>query len=151
MRTNKAMRNLLSGLSLDRSLVSSLEAIADGGFVNQDGCYVLRVFLKTTNVTKSAFGDCTGYECFVNSLHIEDYEAEQPLAQAILLVKQVFRVWSSTNPNVRLTGIVSADEFSVVAKFHVRRIGEHWLSDNIEGYEDPILSIDSDENIAVLL
>lgn len=151
MKANKAMKNLLSELLLDCSLVPSLKAIADGGFVRHDGCHVFRSLPMATNATRSTLGDCTGYECFVNSLHIEDYEAEQPLVQAILFVMHVFRIWSAAEPNKHLTGIVSADEFSVVAKFHVKRLGEQWLSDNIESYEDPILSIDSDEDITDLL
>jgi hypothetical protein len=151
MRTNKTMRSLLSGLQLDRSLVPSLMAIADNGFVTHDGCHVLRGLSASTNATRSTLGDCTGYECFMNSLHIEDYEAEQPLAQAVLFAIQVFRVWNLSEPTTCLTAIVSADEFSVVAKFHVKRPGEQWLSDNIEGYEDPVLSVDSDEDITSCL
>jgi hypothetical protein len=144
------MRIRLSGLQLDRPLALSLKTIADGGFVHHEGCRVLRGLSVTTNATRSTFGDCTGYECFVNSLHVEDYDAEQPLAQAILFVTQIFHVWNASEPDTCLTAIVSADEFSVVAKFHVKRTGERWLSENIEGYEDPVLSIDSDEDIALL-
>ncbi|MFM0741452.1 hypothetical protein PQQ51_29810 [Paraburkholderia xenovorans] len=150
MKANKTMRSLLSGLRLDRSLVPALMAIADNGFVTHDGCHMLRSLSARTNATRSTLGDCTGYECFVNSLHIEDYEAEQPLAQAVLFAIQVFRVWNLSGLTTYLTAIVSADEFSVVAKFHAKRPGEHWLSDNIEGYEDPVLSVDSDEDIISL-
>jgi hypothetical protein len=145
------MRNLLGGLQLDNSLSPSLKAIADSGFVQHDGCNVLRGLSVVTNATRSTLGDCTGYECFVNSLYIEDYEAEQPLGQAILFVMQVFGVWNAMKQNTCLTAIISADNLSVVAKFHAKRRGEQWLSDNIEGYEDPVLSIDSDENIISLL
>ncbi|EUC17707.1 UNVERIFIED_ORG: hypothetical protein BDU10_7515 [Burkholderia sp. CF145] len=151
MKTNKAMRNLLSGLQLNRSLSPSLKAVADNGFVHHNGCYVLRDLSATTNATRSTLGDSTGYECFVNSLHIEDYEADQPLAQAILFVMQVFQIWNAAAPNKYLTAIVSAGEFSVVAKFHVKRPDEHWLSDNIEGYDDPVLSIDSNEDISAMV
>jgi hypothetical protein len=151
MRTNETMRNLLGGLQLDCSLVPSLKAIADRGFVQHDGCHVLQGLPVTTNATRLTLGDCTGYECFVNSLHIEAYEAEQPFAQAILFVTQVFCVWNAAKPNARLTAIVSADDLSVVTKFHAKRLGEQWLSDEIEGYEDPVLSIDSDEDITSLL
>jgi hypothetical protein len=151
MKTNKSMRNLLDGLQLDRSLVPSLKAIADSGFVQHDGFYVLRGLSVTTNATRSTLGDRTGYECFVNSLHIEDYEAEKPLTQAILFALQLFHVWNAGGGSTCLTAIISADEFSVVAKFHAKRAGEQWLSDNIEGYEDPVLSIESDEDLSSLL
>ena len=145
MKTNKAMRALLSETRLNRSLAPSLEAIADGGFDTRDGCHILRDVALNTNATRSQFGDCTGYECFVNSLHIEDYDSERPLAQALQFVMYVFRIWNVTQSSTCLTAIVSVDEFSVVTKFHAKRPGEQWLSDNIEGYEDPILSVDSNE------
>lgn len=151
MKTNMAMRSLLGGLQLDHLLAPSLKAIADSGFDQHDGCNVLRGLSVVTNATRSTLGDCTGYECFVNSLHIEDYEAEQPLAQAILFAIQVFGIWNAAKQNTCLTAIISADELSVVAKFHAKRPGEQWLSDNIEGYEDPVLSVDSDEDITSLL
>jgi hypothetical protein len=147
MKANQAMRSLLSETTLNCSLASSLRTIADSGFIAQEGCYVFRDRPGATNAKRANFDDCTGYECFINSLHIEDYDAERPFEQAVLFVMQVFRVWSSAQPVNLLTAIVSSDEFSVVTKFHIRRLGEQWLSEDIEGYEDPVLSIDSNEDI----
>lgn len=150
MKANTSMVSLLSETVSTRSLDPSLREIAENGFLKKDDCYILRGLSGTTNATRANFDDCTGYECFFNSLHIEDYDAESPFAQARLFVVQVFRTWITAYPMTPLRAIVSADEFSVVVKFHVRRLGEQWLSDNIEGYEDPVLSIDSDEDVTPL-
>jgi hypothetical protein len=90
-------------------------------------------------------------ECFVNSVHVEDYESTMPLMQATQFVMRVFTVWNTSAPRLTLIAIVSADELSVVAKFHVKRPGEQWLSENIEGYDDPVMSIDSTEDIPSVL
>ncbi|MGK8208892.1 hypothetical protein ACRS8P_03385 [Burkholderia cenocepacia] len=78
---------------------------------------------------------------------MEDYDSESPLAQAVLFVREVFSVWNATHRVMQLTAIVSTGEFGVVTKFHVRRPKEQWLSNNIDGYDDPIFSIDSGEDV----
>ncbi|RQS46447.1 hypothetical protein DIE01_01135 [Burkholderia sp. Bp8990] len=147
MKINRPMKDALGEARLNCPLSPSLKSIADSGFELRDECYLLRALLGSTNVTRSNFPDCTGYECFINSLHIEDYDPELPLAQAVLLVRDVFAIWNTMQRMPQLTAVVSADEFSVVTKFHVRRPGEQWLSDNIDGYDDPVMSIDSNEDI----
>lgn len=147
MKANRSMKRALREVQLSSPLRPSLKSIADSGFELRDECYLLRALLGSTNVTRGNFPDRTGYECFVNSLHVEDYDSESPLTQAILFVKEVFSVWNATQQVLQLTTIVSADEFSVVTKFHVRRPKEQWLSNNIGGYDDPIFSIDSDQDV----
>ncbi|WP_230413192.1 hypothetical protein [Paraburkholderia antibiotica] len=143
------MKKIIDELEFGKPLIPSLKSIADAGFVKKDECYLLDSFArKSTNAKRADFQDCTGYECFVNSLHVEDYENEEPLAQGILLVDEVFCVWRASNPTLHLTATISADELTVVARFHVKRCGEQWLSDDIEGYIDPVMSIDSTEEIA---
>lgn len=107
--------------------------------------------MVSTNTSTSTFGDCTDYECFVNSLHIEDYDEKQPILQAILFIERVFEIWNSAKQTIIITAILSADDFSVVVKFHTNRLGEQWLSDNINGYEDAVLSINSNEDIISLV
>jgi hypothetical protein len=130
----------------------ALKAIVDRGFNVRDGCYFLAALLPTAkNVTRDSFPDRTGYECFVNSIHVEDYDDKAPLRQAIQLVIRTFAAWRASEPTSTLLSIVSVDEYSVVVKFHVKRPAERWLSENIEGYEDPILSVESYEDLAGLL
>ncbi|WP_230943791.1 hypothetical protein [Burkholderia anthina] len=147
MKINHAMKRALSEVQLNCPLNPPLKSIADNGFCFTEGCYFLRSLLGSTNATRGSFADCTGYECFVNSLHVEDYDLAAPLSQAVLLVKEVFAVWRVMQPTLQLVAIISADEFSVVTKFHLRRSGEQWLSDNIDGYDDPVMSINSGEDV----
>jgi hypothetical protein len=148
MKANAEMKENIGALKFNKPLITSLKSIADAGFVEKDECYLFHSLArKLTNAKRANFQDCTGYECFVNSLHVEDYESDQPLAQAILLVDEVFGVWRASNPTLRLVAIISADELTVVTRFHVRRSGEQWLSDDIESYLDPVMSVDSDDEI----
>jgi hypothetical protein len=138
------MRNILKGVRFEGEFNPALKAIVDGGFDVRGDCHFLAVLLeKSRSVARENFDDCTGYECFVNSVHVEDFDAKAPILQAILFIDAVFDAWGARMSGLNLVGIVSADEFSVVVKFHVDRTGESWVSDNVEGYEDPILIVDS--------
>jgi hypothetical protein len=50
-------------------------------------------------------------------------------------------------PNMRLVGVVSVDDFSVVVRFYVSRPAEQWLGENIEGYDDPIMAFESADSV----
>jgi hypothetical protein len=151
MKTNAPMQNLLSTTQTVRVLATSLNDIARDGFEVRNGCYVLRALSKHANTPQARFGDCTGYECFVNSLHVEDYCADSPFAHALLFVTDILRNWQRVQPESCLVAVLTADELSGVVKFHVRRDGEQWLGDDIERYEDPVMSLDSNDDFAVLL
>lgn len=149
MKSNSVMRALLAEETVVEQLNPALNAIVDRGFNVREGCYFLAALLPAAkNATRDSFADRTGYECFVNSIHVEDYDSKAPLCQAIQFVICAFSVWRASVPALTLMSVVSADEFSVVVKFHVKRPAEQWLSENIEGYEDPILSVESSEGLA---
>ena len=148
MKANTAMVTLLKSVDLKAHLTPTLMEIAQKGFEFRDECYVLRAFVaKSPNILRSSFPDCTGYECFVNSLHVEDYAAKTPLAQAILLLTGLFDTWRTIMPTDVLVGIVSADEFSVVVKVHLRRPAEAWLGANLDAYENAIMSFESSDDV----
>ncbi|MGF6381870.1 hypothetical protein OKW33_004836 [Paraburkholderia atlantica] len=152
MKINSAMKKQLKVEKFDQLLEPSLKAIADLGFEQRDDCYLLRALLGLAkDARRATFYDCTAYECFVNSVHVEDYENKMPLAQAIQFAIQVLMGWNTSAPRPILIAIVSADELSVVVKFHVKRATEQWLNENIEGYDDPVMSIESTEDIPSVL
>jgi hypothetical protein len=148
MKNNAAMRKLLTNMIFTVPMKSALDEIVEKGFETSDSCHFLAaLFSKTMNVTRANFPDCTGYECFVNSIHIEDYDNKNPLCQAIKFISCVFEAWRTSMPALKLVSIISVDEFSVVVKFHTKRPEENWLNENIEKYENPVMSIESSENL----
>ncbi|RDK03358.1 hypothetical protein [Paraburkholderia lacunae] len=88
-------------------------------------------------------------ECFVNSAHIEDCDDKALLSLAIQFVLRVFSAWRALTPTLILIFIVSVDEFSVVVKFHAKRPTKQWLSESMEGYEDPTMSVESSEDLTL--
>jgi hypothetical protein len=149
MKMNARMASLLECSSLADPLHPSLQEIVDHGFVRVDDCSLIVDLLpESTNVTRFSFPDRTGYECFINSVHVEDYSDQNPLGQAYELVMRVFDAWRHYEPGQTLVAVVSVDELSVVVKFHMKRLGEQWVGENLDAYEDPIMTVESSEPTA---
>lgn len=133
-------------------LSKTLLGIVHSGFTRVDGCVILAERSNLTgNATLKDFPDRTGYECFVNHLHVEDYLAEdasitQPmlLGQGLALtylLKEELSVFSA-GENFRI--IVSSDESSCSVRFHQIREGEEWLSRDLNSYtHEAILFLDT--------
>lgn len=147
MKTNSKMRDAMArDLSMSSELVASLNELLQSSFFEIDGCVLLGGLVESSSSASiSDFPDRTGYECFVNSLHIDDFAEGNYLENAFFFLNSLFEKWRKFSDDRALRGIVSADEFGVVVKFHQRRENESWLSEDIEGYEDAILVVDSDE------
>lgn len=152
MECNTPMKELLASVAVLPPTHPALAAIIDEGLEVRGGCYFLAALLrKTTSVSRSNFIDCTGYECFVNSIHIEDYDDKAPLPQAIQFVLGVFAAWHTWRHTSSLVAIIGVNESSVVVKFHAKRPTERWLCDDIELYDDPTMSVESSEDFAATL
>ncbi|ALQ09848.1 hypothetical protein D172_017010 [Pseudoalteromonas sp. Bsw20308] len=130
----------------NKQLSTKLLAISLSGFVSKDECFFLKDCVEiNTNITSQDFSDKTGYECFINSINVDDYVKNSFLEQGILFVREVFNLFRQLDVNKTLNCIMSLDEFGLKVKFHTIRTGESWLSDDLEEFEESILIIDSDE------
>ena len=145
LRMNKKMSDLINDMSCKtKSLPADLSNHISMGFCKRNGCQLLSALSnKQVNVDLNNFPDKTGYECFFNSVHIDDYVESNYLDNAFLFIDELFKAWRQHDKNELLNAIVSKDEFGLVVKFHLERIGESWVSDNLEKYEDAILIVDS--------
>lgn len=144
MKLNDNMREMLANEYVESHLDESLDVIARSGFVAVEDCYILNFTIgKIGNFSRNDFPDATGFECFVNSIHVEDLVSNSPLAQAVEFVRTIFNSWRESGV---LTAIISADDLSVVTKIHLKRQGQSWLSDDVDDYMDAILSVDSTED-----
>lgn len=115
------------------------------GFQFRDGCLFLTHFAHRAAIESiDAFPDRTGYECFVNSFHVDEFAEERFIDVARLFVDECFRSWSSELLGVRYRAIVSGDDTDVVVKIHCSRDGESWLSDDLENCDEAVLVADCD-------
>ncbi len=135
MKTNQNMRRFLGQLKTDGSALSSeLSSVLAAGFVEETGCVLLASKARGFAFAR-ANEDETGYECFINHLHVEDLG--EALEFARLLHKALADVFGGS-----FVVIVAYDGREATVRFHRLRADQTWLSENLEGYLD--------EGIAVL-
>ena len=136
MQTNQKMRGYLSHLQSDESALSpELLNILALGFVEDEGCLLLASEARASVVARDARQDDTGYECFINHLHVKS------LAEAVELARRL-KSALTTRITDSFVVIVSFDGREATVRFHKNRVGQRWLDSNLEGYVE--------EGIAVL-
>jgi hypothetical protein len=138
MKTNQTMRRYLSHLqSHEFALSPALSSVLISGFMEEKGCVLLALGARASAVAREASSqdDDTGYECFINHLHIKS------LAEALEFARQLKSALTERFTEDFVV-IVSFDGREATVRFHKHRAGEAWLDDNLEGYRE--------EGIAVL-
>jgi hypothetical protein len=105
------------------------------GFVEENGCVLLASEAHASGVARNAGEDDTGYECFVNHLHITS------LAEAVEFARRLESALAVRFADSFIV-IVSFDGREAIVRFHKSRAGQRWLASNLEEYVD--------EGIAVL-
>ncbi len=158
MRMNSRMKTLyeatmkttaLDHLSLDYRLSSILE---DGFLLAEGGVFLRRMYERKGNAERAMFPDLTGYECFVNHFHVEDYlgakviQAPHPsLAYGIVFAKNLMERIRAKYRGLRVRVILSVDSAGCAVRFHSVREGESWIPNNLESYqEEGIMVLDSE-------
>ena len=143
MNANKKMQDLLTKCHTDPvALVDCLRKVLEQGLLRKDSCLLLRSLasLVAANAA-SRFSDRTGYECFVNHIHLEDYlNGDQCilLAQALAFGRELARVITQDHVAEPVLYIVAANDGEINVRFHILRAGESWLADNLEGYREAV-------------
>jgi hypothetical protein len=133
MRLNSEMRRWLSSDPGFGEWPDFLDEVVDGIAEIDDGVVVSAPLKdRSGNATIPSFVDATGYEAFVNHVHVDDYVQDRGLwlAVSILYAARI----KAKDP--RLVVIISIDEQSCTVRFHRMRVGEEWLSGDLEGYAD---------------
>jgi len=136
MQTNERMRGYLSNLQPDGSALSpQLLSNLALGFVEENGCVLLASEAHASRTARNAGQDDTGYECFVNHLHIKS------LAEAVEFARRLKSALVERFTDSFLV-IISFNGREATVRFHKNRAGLRWLDSNLEQY--------TDEGIAVL-
>lgn len=143
MRMNSNMQKLYG--KLDSSKISAinlnhnLHKLLIPKFVKVHDTILLKTQKKLTKVSIDAFPDLTGYECFVNHVHIEDYiesvcSQKELFKQGLSFATMLANELKLSFPNKPFWVILSVNKSSCNVRFHQLRKDERWLADNIEEY-----------------
>jgi hypothetical protein len=137
MKTNQNMRRFLGQLKTDTSALSpELSSILDAGFVEEKGCVLLAAKARGSAFDPSN-EDETGYECFINHLHVED------LGEALEFARRLQKALAHAFTGSFVV-VVAYDGREATVRFHRLRADQTWLSENLEGYlDDGVAVLDS--------
>jgi hypothetical protein len=146
IKMNSVMKTLYTEIEPGKitnaaNLSSELLGLVEPGFIVVDGTVLLKTQEKfAKSIKPDNFPDLTGYECFVNHVHIEDYLGDAELGsnallkQGVALANKIVEELSSLFPDKLFKAIVAANESGCSVRFHLIRSGENWLSDDIDNY-----------------
>jgi len=88
------------------------------------------------HVSPADLPDKTGYECFINHVHLPfdrtGASLKSCLSYAIALQKGLARIAKNRSFQV----IVSVNDHECTVRFHQLRQGESWVAEDIEGYTE---------------
>jgi hypothetical protein len=156
VRINRRMMSSLGqsnppDFAKDEQLSKKLSQLLAQGFTSLDGAIVytaMRGIAK--NVKPEIFPDLTGFECFVNHIHVEDELDGLALDQTAILRQGIAFAFAtqsqlrSTFPSKHFKVVVAAAAHGCGVRFHLVRPGEVWLASDLDGYgEEAILVLES--------
>jgi hypothetical protein len=137
MRTNQNMRGFLNGLQAHKPILSpELSSVLSAGFVEEKGCVLLASQAHDTDsaFTRAATQDETGYECFINHVHVES------LGEALEFARRLNKALAATFADDFVV-IVSFDGRDATVRFHRLRAGQTWLNENLEEYREEGIAV----------
>ncbi|WP_180171822.1 hypothetical protein [Acinetobacter sp. YH12023] len=159
MFTNNAMKNLMNGVfQKDFCLPDELQIILNEGFKKLDRGIIVfnRTFSEqfsscedvNSNIDKflETFIDKSGFENFINKIHIDDYvfESVDIVNSAFIFLEKFNILWGQSFPEINCISLISFDtdnEFGLgcVFRFHVIREGsEIYDIEKIEDFIEPM-------------
>jgi hypothetical protein len=158
LANSKAQTMILEilGESLPKLSEKILEII-EGGIIEIDGIYIFAKFAKDFTETEYVVSaknseyrsdsiDETGIECSENHIHLDSYQGEQSGLESmkcmLLLSKLILKEMEKFDTKFRIIFSIGS-EMDVVIRFHALRNGQTWISDNLEGFQEAIVVIDS--------
>jgi hypothetical protein len=133
------MREYLRHLRTREHVLSpELSRVLAEGFVEENGCVLIATEAPDSPAARTVAQDETGYECFINHLHVKN------LAEALEFARRLNGALVKGFTG-RFIVIVSFDGSEATVRFHKHRTGQAWLNNNLEAYgEEGIAVIDSD-------
>lgn len=113
-----------------------------GRFIEIDGAFVIDKFRRSASKAAREYSqDLTAFECFVNSVHLEDhYEGPIDWLRAIRIGIANLEGWANER---RLNCIIIKGNVGFVMKFHVIREGEYLYGHGMDTSSQGVLTIET--------
>jgi len=119
-----------------------LNEVIEQGFVELSDCFLSKKLISyCCSVTPDIFEDEIAFECFVNSIHIDDYVSEKYLQYSLVFCNAIIKKWNGEYSDY-LNVIISLDDETLLPtiKFHLKRKEASWLDeDNLDSSIQAVL------------
>ena len=142
MNMNAKMHSLLQRAASESPPRSIKRAALTIEFVHD--CFLLKdEYERNQHISLSDFPDKTGFECFINHLHLPYTGTSESLLSCLgyVVVLEALLIREGKGNRFRIIVGVTDSDFTV--RFHQVRNGESWTSENLEDYEsEAMLLID---------
>jgi hypothetical protein len=128
-------------------LPNELTDLIDAGWVVDDDAVLLAMLKPRAHASRSDFPDLTGYECFVNTIYLDDYLPQRSsglIATALAIAHGILHA-KGRPENAEMNALMSISEHSeCLVRFHRARPGEHWLDPDLENYREEAVLVLTD-------
>jgi hypothetical protein len=144
MKMNKNMSDLLRRTNVSMTLAENmaLETLKSPTFTVADGSVLLKhEYERAAHVKTEDFPDRTGYECFVNHVHLPFNGTRESLLSCLGYAVALQRGLVRSATERRFQVIVSVAEDDCTVRFHEVRPGENWLSEDLEGFAEEAIVV----------
>jgi hypothetical protein len=144
MKLNSKMSALLgeTGVSIPFNDGLALGRPESPSFEIAEGSVVLRTeYDKNRHVNISDFPDRTGFETFINHVHLPFSGTRESLLDCLAYVDALQRGLIRLAGSRHFQVIVSIAEKDCTVRFHQVRLGERWIAANLEGYTDEAILV----------
>src|SRR5579859_134672 len=140
---NKRMSQLLAGLGVSLPALTGSPSTAKGEFITVGGSLLLKDgYEQAKGVNANNFPDRTGFECFVNHVHLPFSGTQRSLRSCLEYAMGLRSRLAEVGQGRRFMVIVSLSDDDCVVRFHELRKNEHWLADDLEAYrEEAVLAM----------
>jgi hypothetical protein len=139
---NEMFLLLMANAKKKPKLNAKLQKIVINGFIEYDGSFLLK-YLYQPHIQLSDFPDRTGYEAFINSIHIDDYviSKQNHFKQSLLFINRIYDKWQEiTKSDMKLIFSISKTDFGYNIKFYTKRDNEIYIDNcNLDAFSEPIM------------
>jgi hypothetical protein len=144
MRMNRRMSEVLKKANITVPFTGS--RLSDIGasptLVFVDGSLLLREeYEKAKHVKPVDFPDRTGFECFVNHVHLPYDGGQASLQSCLQFATTLQKGLAEFGEGRPFLVIVSVSADGCVVRFHQCRPNENWVADDLEGYSEEAILI----------
>jgi len=144
MKMNTKMSDLLKRTDVPVTFSDhvALETLKSPSLTIANGSVLLKQeYERAAHVKTTDFPDRTGYECFVNHVHLPFNGTRESLLSCLGYAVSLQRELVPLANERRFQVIVSVAEDGCTVRFHEVRPGQNWLSEDIEGFAEEAIVV----------